>query len=83
MCNLIAFAPKMMGDIMYFHKAMQHEDSDQFMNAIVKEVIGHNNQSSELMKVGDVPVWAMRKKKNLVTNEITKYKARLNIHRRN
>ena len=25
-------------------------------------------------------VWAMKRKRNLVTNKITKYKARLNIH---
>ena len=68
---------------------MQQEDSDKFVNAVVKEINGHvDNKSWKLVNVEDVPkdaeimqsVWAKRSRRNLLTNEITKYKARLNIH---
>ena len=83
MCNPLAFAAEMLRDVMYFHQAMKEEDSDQFVSAAVKEVNGHvGNQSRELVKVEDVPkdaemiLWAMMKKRNLLTNKITKYKER-------
>ena len=59
------------------------------MDAVVKEGNGHvDNKSWELVNIENVlkdaeiipSVWAMRRKRNLVTNKITKYKARLNIH---
>merc|ERR1712086_223710 len=85
----IAFHAEMMGDIMYYHQAIKQDDAGEFEKAIVKEVNGHvdcNNWT--LIKRHEVPkdqdvlpsVWAMRRKRNLTTNEITKYKARLNIH---
>ena len=56
MCNLIAFTVKMVGDITYFYQDLQQVDSDQFVDAVVKEVNGHvDNQSWELVKVEDVP----------------------------
>ena len=70
---------------------MQQEDSDQFVNAVVKEINCHvDNKSWKFVNIEDCPndaeiissVWAMRRKRNLDTNEITKYKARLNIHGR-
>ena len=90
MWNPVAFAAEMMGNTMYFHQAMQQEDSDHFVDAVVKKINGHiDNKSWELVNIEDNPkdveiipsVWAMRRKRNLVTNEITKCKARLNIHR--
>ena len=68
---------------------MQKEESDQFVDAVVKEINGHvDNQSWEFVKVDNVPkdveiihsVLAMRRKRNLATNDITKFKARLRIH---
>ena len=59
---------------MYFHQGVQHEDSDQFVGAIMKDVKGLvDNQSWKLVKVEDVPkdaeikptVWTMRRKRNL------------------
>ena len=56
---------------------------------MVREVNGHVDQNHwKLIKRSEVPkdqmvvpsVWAMRRKRNLTTNEITKYKARLNLH---
>jgi hypothetical protein len=34
----------MMGDIMYYHQALQQPDAHQFAKAIVKEVNGHVEQ---------------------------------------
>ena len=54
----------------------------------MKEVIGHvDNKHWKLVPIKSIPedtdtllsVWYMRRKRNLVTNEITKYKARLNM----
>ena len=89
MQNPIAFHAKMMGDIMYYHQALQQPDAKQFADAVVKEVNGHvDNNHWNLIKREDVPedaqvvpsVWSMRRKRNLTTNEITKHKARLNLH---
>ena len=68
---------------------MAHEDSGDFVEAVVKEVNGHvENSHWKLVPIESVPedtdilpsVFSMRRKINLVTNEITKYKARLNVH---
>jgi hypothetical protein len=37
----IAFHAEMMGDIMYFHQAMQQDDASEFVKAVVKEVNGN------------------------------------------
>ena len=85
----IAFHAEMMGDVMYYHQAMKQDDADEFLGAVVKEVNGHvENNNWELVERSAVPddqdvvpsVWSMRRKRNLTTNEITKYKARLNVH---
>ena len=61
------------------------------MEAVAKEVNGHiENAHWKLVPIKSVPedtdilpsVWSMQRKRNIVTNEITKYKARLNVHRR-
>ncbi len=89
MQNPIVFHAEMMGDIMYYHQALQQPDAKQFANAVVKEVNGHvDNKHRELVKQEEVPedvqvvpsVWSMRCKRNLTTNKITKHKARLNLH---
>jgi hypothetical protein len=57
-----------MGDIMYYHQALQQPDAQQLANAVVKEVNGHvENKHWQLIKRGDVPedaqvvpsVWSM------------------------
>ncbi len=89
MGNPIAFHSKMMGDVMYYHQALQQPDAKQFADAVIKEVNGHvNNKHWELVKQEEVPkdaqvvpsVWSMQRKQNLTTNEIIKHKARLNLH---
>ena len=85
----IAFAAEMSNDIMYYHQAMAQSDLTKFRDAIVKEIKGHvDNDNWVLVPRSEVPedqevldsVWSMRRKRNLTTNEVTKYKARLNIH---
>jgi hypothetical protein len=89
MRNPIAFHAEMMGGIMYYHQALQQPDAHQFAKAIVKEVNGLVESNHwQLIKRKDVPedaqvvpsVWSMRRKRNFTTNEITKHKARLNLH---
>ena len=89
MTDPVAFHAEMMGDIMYLHQALRQTDASEFVKAVVKEVNGHvENHNWELVRRDQVPadievipsVWALRRKRNLVTNEITKYKARLNLH---
>ena len=71
------------------HQALKQPDASNFVQAVVKEVNGHvANKHWELIKnfndpknVETVPsVWAMHCKHNMTTNEIAKYKARLNNH---
>ena len=85
----IAFHAEMMGDIMYFHQALQQPDAGEFVKAVIKERNGHiENKRWKLIKRSEVPkdvdvipsVWSMRRKRNLTTNEVTKYKSRLNLH---
>ena len=85
----VAFLAEMCGEIMYFSQAIKQLDRKQFVEAIVKEVNGHvENQNWKLIKRSEVPVgepiqqsvWAMRRKRNLITGEIVKHKARLNLH---
>jgi hypothetical protein len=89
MRNPIAFHAEMMGDIMYFHQAMRQPDAPEFVKAVIKEVEVHiKDKHWVLVKRDEVPpdidvllaIWAMRRKHNLMTNEIKGHKARLNIH---
>jgi hypothetical protein len=41
MRNPLAFHAEMMGNIMYFQQAMNQPDKQQFVKAVIKEVIGH------------------------------------------
>ena len=89
MRNPMSFLAEMQGDTLYFHQAMAQEDSGDFVEAVVKEVNGHvDNSHWKLVPIESVPedtdilpsVCSMQRKINIVTNEITKYKARLNVH---
>ena len=89
MSNPITFMAEMIGDIMYFHQAMKQRDADEFCKAIMKEINGHvQNDNREMIPQSQVPpdqevvpsVWAMRRNQDITTNEITEYKARLNVH---
>ena len=85
----IAFHAEMMGDIMHLHQALKQPDAPEFVKAVVKEMNDHIEAKHwQVVKRSEVPpdqdvipaVWAMRRKRDITTNEITKYKARLNIN---
>ncbi len=85
----IAFHAEMIGDIMYLHQALKQDDYAEFIKAAVKESHDHTEQKHwKVIEQSKVPegftpltsVWDMRCKRNLTTNEITKYKAPLNVH---
>ena len=85
----ISFLAKTDPDTMYYHQAMKADDSKQFRRAMQGEVDSHNSsqhwairrrdQVPEGVKVLD-SVWAMRRKRQIKTKQVYKWKARLNIH---
>ena len=85
----LAFMVNEVGNVMYYHQAMNQPNAWEFAWALVKEVNGHvDNGNWELMPCSKVPegvdsvpsVWAMHRKWDLVTDQVTKYKACLNLH---
>jgi hypothetical protein len=75
-------------DTMYMHEAMRQSDKGEFVRAMAKEVDDQsNNENFTLMKRSKVPkgktilptVWQMRRKRDIKTQKIKKYKARLNV----
>jgi hypothetical protein len=89
MADPIAFLAKADEDTMYFHQAMKAPDKKEFVKAIVKEMNDHIVAKNwELVPREDVPegvrvldsVWAMKRKRDILTRKVLKYKARLNVH---
>ncbi len=85
----IAFHTEMMVDIMYLNQALHQPDAPHFVEAVITELNDHvNNKHWQLTKQSEVPpdidvlpsVWSMRRKRDITTNEIKKYKAGLNLH---
>ena len=85
----IAFLSKMLGNTMHLHQALRQPNSCQFVDLVIKEINGHVDRKHwEVTPRVDVPkdtnvllsVWAIRRKRNLTTSEITKHKAGLNLH---
>jgi hypothetical protein len=75
-----------MGDILYLQQALRQHDAKEFVQAVVKEVNGHedckNWSLKKKSKVSEdfqiVPsVWSMQCKCDLTTNKIKSHKARL------
>ena len=75
-------------DTMYRHEAMKEPDYVEFLKAMEKEVQDQmGNGNFRLVKRSSVPktatllpaVWQMRRKRDIRTRMIKKYKARLNI----
>jgi len=75
-------------DTMYMHEAMKEPDADKFKEAMQKEVDDQlANGNFSLIKRNKVPkgriilpaVWQMKRKRDIKTQEVKKYKARLNI----
>ena len=89
MADPIAFAASSDPDTMYLHEAMRQPDREQFIEAMVKEVTTHTERGHwEIMSRSGVPegtdvlpaVWAMKRKRKILTREVYKWKARLNVH---
>lgn len=89
MADPIAFAASSNPDIMYLHEALKAPDRDEFLKAMQQEVKDHEERGHwELVSKSDIPegtiilpaVWAMRRKRRITTNEVYKWKARLNVH---
>ena len=75
-------------DTMYLHEAMKEPDREKFKEAMQREVDDQmNNGNFSIMKRIDVPrdkpilpaVWQMKRKRDIKTRQVKKYKARLNI----
>jgi Reverse transcriptase (RNA-dependent DNA polymerase)/GAG-pre-integrase domain len=76
-------------DIMYLNEAMRQPDRDKFLKAMEDEVRAHTeNGNWMLVPRKSVPsnqpvlpaVWAMRRKRDIASQEVIKWKARLNVH---
>ena len=76
-------------DSFYYHQAMKQPDAPQFQNAMQKEVDDHEEKGNwEIVERVAVPigtkildaVWAMKRKRKILTQEIYKWKARINLH---
>ena len=86
--GLLAFAASADPDTMYLHQAMKEPDKQEFVKAMQKEVQGqiHNGNFSVIPR-SQVPegasvlpaVWAMQRKRKVMTGKVYKWKARLNI----
>jgi hypothetical protein len=85
----ISFAASNNPDIMSLNEAMAAPDKEEFRKAMHTEVDSHvDNDHWELMKRADLPantevlpsVWAFRRKRRIATQEVYKWKARLNLH---
>ena len=75
-------------DTMYLHEAMREPDWKNFQQAMQKEVDDQmKNGNFSIIKRSDVPkgktilpaVWQMKRKRDIRTRRIKKYKARLNL----
>ena len=73
----------------YFDQAMRQPDKDEFVKAIVQEVNAHIDCNHwELIPRSQVPkgndilpaVWSMKRKRDIKTRQVYKWKARLNVH---
>ena len=85
---LLAFKTAADPDTMHMHEAMREPDKEQFMQAVEKEVndqMRHGNYTT--VKKSSVPkgatvfpaVWSMRRKRDIKTQRVKKWKARLNL----
>lgn len=74
---------------MCLDEALAAHDSAQFKKAMCEEVLSHTeNNHWEIVKRCDLPpgteilpaVWAFRRKRRIKTQQVHKWKARLNVH---
>jgi hypothetical protein len=89
MADPIAFAASSNPDVMYLNQALCAPDRDEFIKVMQQEVKDHETRGHwELIPKSQVPentiilpsVWSMKHKRWINTNEVYKWKARLNVH---
>jgi hypothetical protein len=89
MINPIAFLAKTDADTMYYHQAMRAPDRKQFVEAMVKEFNDHCDRGHwVIVPITEVPkgvkildaIWSMKRKRDIKTQEVIKWKARLTVH---
>ena len=85
----IVYAASSYPDILYLHEAMRAPDRAQFIKAMECEIKGHEEGNHwVLVPKHQVPkgtkvleaIWSMRRKHHIESQEIYKWKARLNVH---
>jgi hypothetical protein len=85
---LLAYKSTSDPDTMYLHEAMREPDKAEFVKSMTKEVNGMiDNETFVIRKRTSIPegvkilpsVWQMRRKGDIKTRKIKKWKARLNI----
>lgn len=83
-----AFTASSNPDMLYLHQAMKEPDWDEFRKAMDIEINGQSqNNNWEVVRRNQVPegaqivpaVWALRRKRRIKTQEVYKWKARLNV----
>ena len=74
---------------MYLHKAMRQPDKKEFVRDIIDKVTTHTKQGHwKIIPIKEIPagtetlpaVWAMRRKRKIMSREVYKWRARLNVH---
>ena len=87
--NPMAVASTDKPDILYWDQAMKAHDRDKFIEAVCIELDGHEKMGNcEPIPLNEVPkgtkllnmVWSMRRKRKIKTQEVSKWKAWLNVH---
>ena len=87
--NPMAFAATDNPDILYWDQAMKAHDQDKFIEAVRIELDGHEKMGNyKPIPLNKVPagtklldmVWSMQRKRRIKTQEVYKWKARLNVH---
>ena len=85
----ICFQAQLDKDTIYYNQTMKVNYKKEFQIAMKKEFDAHSDRNHwEIIPKSEVPddekvldsVWAMRRKRNILTNKVYKHKARLNIH---
>jgi len=87
----IAFMSNKKGDAdtMYYHQAMAAPDKPKFQEAMLKEFHDHVDRKHFIpVAIEKIPlgtkildaIWSMKRKRDIRTREIIKWKARMNVH---
>jgi hypothetical protein len=85
---LLAYKATVDPDTMYLHQARKQNDWEEFREAMRKEIDDRvKGDNFEIIERHKVPtgtevlpaVWQLRRKRDIKTQEVKKYKARLNI----